>query len=196
MPDNFLRFAWQATISIFIKKEKKTTYSDLRKSADLLNYLSLNNITSVSEFENKLNCAAEKYQSLSDKHDALSKQINAMKKIITDGESYLALSSADFLTSEEKVMYNKVSYVEASGITDREDLNARKSKLAMIKNELSDTANQLELFKSERDTIAANYETYLKNMSNPSYAPHQDYQLEPQPEENLYRRNNEQEVER
>lgn len=59
-------------------------------------------------------------------------------------------------------MYNKVSYVEASGITDREDLNARKSKLAIIKNELSDTANQLELFKSERDTIAANYETYLK----------------------------------
>lgn len=186
----------QMQISIFIKKEKKTTYSDLRKSADLLNYLSLNNITSVSEFENKLNCAAEKYQLLSDKHDALSKQINAMKKIITDGESYLALSSADFLTSEEKVMYNKVSYIEASGITDREDLNARKSKLAMIKNELSDTANQLELFKSERDTIAANYETYLKNMSNSSYAPHQDYQLEPQPEEKLYRRNNEQEVER
>ena len=49
-------------IAVFTKKPKRAAYSDLRKSAELLNYLSSNNITSASELENRLNAAAEDYQ--------------------------------------------------------------------------------------------------------------------------------------
>ncbi|MCM1382636.1 MAG: relaxase/mobilization nuclease domain-containing protein, partial [Muribaculaceae bacterium] len=50
----------QMQIAVFTKKPKRATYSDLRKSTELLNFLTENNITSADELENRLNAAAEK----------------------------------------------------------------------------------------------------------------------------------------
>ena len=52
----------QMQIAVFTKKPKRATYSDLQKSAELLNFLTENNITSAEELESRLNVSAESYQ--------------------------------------------------------------------------------------------------------------------------------------
>lgn len=159
----------QMQINVFYKKEKRTTYSDLRRSAELLNYLSANNITSVSEFENKLNSAAEKFQSVSDRYKKMSEQVKKVEQIIKDGKIYLDLSDKDFLTSDEKAEYKKVAYVEEGGINCLADLNDRQEKLEKLKIELSETEKQIEPLRAERDTISEYYKAYRKNIAETSY---------------------------
>ena len=159
----------QMQINVFYKKEKRTTYSDLRRSAELLNYLSANNITSVSEFENKLNSAAEKFQSVSDRYKKMSEQVKKVEQIIKDGKIYLDLSDKDFLTSDEKAEYKKVAYVEEGGINCLADLNDRQEKLEKLKIELSETEKQIEPLRAERDTISEYYKAYQKNIAETSY---------------------------
>lgn len=159
----------QMQINVFYKKEKRTTYADLIKSAELLNYLSSNNITSVDEFEKCLNSAAEKFQSVSNSYKIMSEQVKKVEQIIDDGEIFLDLSDKDFLTSDEKAEYKKVAYVEDGGISSQADLNDRKAKLEELKRKLSETEKQIEPLRTERDTISEYYKAYRKNIAEISY---------------------------
>lgn len=78
---------------------------------ELLNYLSSNNITSVSELENRLNSSADKYSAALDRQKMLSEQISIVDKIVSDGARFLELSDKVFLSADEKSEYKKVSYV-------------------------------------------------------------------------------------
>lgn len=159
----------QMQINVFYKKEKRTTYAELIKSAELLNYLSSNNITSVDEFEKCLNSAAEKFQSVSNSYKIMSEQVKKVEQIIDDGEIFLDLSDKDFLTSDEKAEYKKVAYVEDGGISSQADLNDRKAKLEELKRKLSETEKQIEPLRTERDTISEYYKAYRKNIAEISY---------------------------
>lgn len=159
----------QMQINVFYKKEKRTTYADLIKSAELLNYLSSNNITSVSELENRLNSSSDKYSAALDRQKMLSEQISIVDKIVSDGARFLELSDKVFLSADEKSEYKKVSYVEDSGISCIDDLSDRKSKLMDLKSELRDIEKQLEPLQAEKRYIADIYKTYLKNISETSY---------------------------
>ena len=159
----------QMQINVFYRKEKRTTYADLIKSAELLNYLSSNNITSVNEFEKRLNSAAEKFQSVSNSYKIMSEQVKTIEQIIEDGKIFLKLSDKDFLTSNEKAEYKKVAYVSDGGISSQADLNNRKAKLEELKRKLSETEKQIEPLRTERDTISGYYKAYRKNIEEASY---------------------------
>mgnify|MGYP005889859565 FL=1 len=159
----------QMQINVFYRKEKRTTYADLIKSAELLNYLSSNNITSVNEFEKRLNSAAEKFQSVSNSHKIMSEQVKTIEQIIEDGKIFLKLSDKDFLTFNEKAEYKKVAYVSDGGISSQADLNNRKAKLEELKRKLSETEKQIEPLRTERDTISGYYKAYRKNIEEASY---------------------------
>ncbi len=152
----------QMNVKFYRQKSQNVTYSDLRKSTELLNFISRNNINSVQELENMVNAAAESYNQAEEKRKALSAQVAANEKIIADGKTYLELLDKDYLTDEDKVIYKKVEYVENYRIGNRDDLAKREQQLSEQRTKLSKSEEQSELFKSERRMTADMYTSYLK----------------------------------
>lgn len=159
----------QMQIAVFTKKPTKTTYTDLRQSAELLNYLSNNNITSYDELENRLNASAEEYQNSVLKKKMLSSQIEEVGKIIADGNIYLDLADKDFLTADEKEKYKKVSYIEKMSIGNFDDLEQRKQNSDSLKAELAELEVTAERQKEDRDYLLQLYRTYKRDIENSSY---------------------------
>ncbi|MGN0602689.1 MAG: relaxase/mobilization nuclease domain-containing protein [Oscillospiraceae bacterium] len=159
----------QMQIAVFTKKPTKTTYTDLRQSAELLNYLSDNNITSFAELENRLNASAEVYQNSVLKKKMLSSQIDEVEKIISDGKIYLDLADKDFLTADEKATYRKVSYIEKMSIGNLDDLEQRKQNADSLKAELSELEVTVEKQKEDRDYLLQLYRTYKRDIENNYY---------------------------
>ncbi|MBD5443924.1 MAG: relaxase/mobilization nuclease domain-containing protein [Lachnospiraceae bacterium] len=159
----------QMQIAVFTKKPKRATYSDLQKSAELLNYLSSNNITSASELESRLNAAAENYQNFILKKKELSSQIDKVEKIIADGKRYLDLVDKDFLTADEKEEYKKVSYIEKMSIGSFVDIEQRQQNVDSLKKELAELDVTIEKQKEERDYISGLFRTYKRDIENNPY---------------------------
>lgn len=159
----------QMQIAVFTKKPTRVTYSDLRKSAELLTFLSENNITNAAVLENRLNNAAEDYQNSVLKRKQLDEQITAVGKIIEDGNTYLNLVDKDFLTTDEKEVYKKVSYVEKKGIENFLDVEQRAENLNSLKAELASLDEEIQLQKIERDTLADFYRTYKRDVEENPY---------------------------
>lgn len=179
-------------IAVFAKKPKRATYEDLRKSAELLSFLTEENITSAAELENKLNAAADNYNSSVQKKKELASQIETVEKIIADGKIYLDLSEKDFLNAEEKEIYKKVAYVEKKGIENISDLEQRQKNLENLKSELSELEEKIENQKSERDKLSSLYGTYKRTVEENPYEEikrqieeEQQEQTEREEEENL-----------
>jgi len=159
----------QMQIAVFTKKPTRVTYSDLRKSAELLTFLSENNITNAAELENRLNNAAEDYQNSVLKRKQLDEQITEVGKIIEDGNTYLNLVDKDFLTADEKEVYKKVSYVEKKGIESFSDVEQRTENLNSLKAELASLDEKIQIQKIERDTLTDFYRTYKRDIEENPY---------------------------
>ena len=71
-------------ITVYKKKSKKANYFDLVKNAELLKYLSENNITSVSELQDLVNHADEKYREQKIITDTLKKRYEYLSENVTD----------------------------------------------------------------------------------------------------------------
>lgn len=185
----------QMQIAVFTKKPKRATYSDLQKSAELLNYLSSNNITSANELENRLNAAAENYQNSVLKKKELAAQIEKVEKIIEDGKIYLSLVDKDFLTADEKEEYKKVSYIEKMSINNFADVEQRKQNVDSLKRELAELDVTIEKQKEERDYISGLFRTYKRDIENNPYeeiqrqfeADQQEQQVEQERQEEKYK---------
>ena len=185
----------QMQIAVFTKKPKRVTYSDLQKSAELLNYLSSNNIMSANELENRLNSAAENYQNSVLKRRELASQIEKVEKIIADGKRYLDLLDKDFLTADEKEEYKKVSYVEKMSIGSFADIEQRQQNVDSLKRELAELDITVEKQKEERDYIYGLFRTYKRDIENNPYeeiqrqleAEQQEQQAEQERQEENYK---------
>lgn len=185
----------QMQIAVFTKKPKRATYSDLQKSAELLNYLSSNNIMSASELENRLNAVAENYQNSVLKKKELAAQIEKAEKIIEDGKVYLSLVDKDFLTTDEKEEYKKVSYVEKNGIGSFADIEQRRQNVDSLKRELAELDVTVEKQKEERDYLSGLFNTYKRDIENNPYedmerqleAERQEQQAEQERQEENYK---------
>lgn len=159
----------QIQIAVFTKKPKRATYSDLQKSAELLNFLTENNITSAEELESRLNVSAESYQNSVLKKKELSAQIEKVEKIIADGKVYLDLVDKDFLTADEKEEYKKVSYIEKASIGSFADIEQRRQNVEALKSELADLEVTIEKQKDERDYISGLFNVYKRDIENNPY---------------------------
>lgn len=184
----------QMQIAVFTKKPKRATYSDLRKSAELLNFLTENNITSADDFENQLNEAAEKYLNTNEKINQLTFQIETINKLIDDSKVYLKLLEKDFLTAEEKAVYKSVSYVEQKNINSPSDILERELRVKVLMQELEILTSEAEKEKYERDYLTDIYKTYKRDIAENPYAEIQQLetdrqeQAEQKQQENNYRK--------
>lgn len=159
----------QMQIAVFLKKPKRVTYDDLQKSAELLNYLNRNNISSYGDFENRVNATVENYDVSLQKRNQLSSQIEEMEKLIADGKIYISLCSKDILSADEREIYDKVSYVERRRISGFSDIFNRERHIADLKKELSALEIKVEEQKSERDYLTDMFKTYKRDIEENPY---------------------------
>lgn len=183
----------QMQIAVFTQKPKRATYSDLRRSAELLNYLTENNITSADELETRLNSAAEKYFNTNEKINQLAAQVETINKLIEDSKVYFTLLEKDFLTAEEKNVYRSVAYVEQKNIDSLSDVAEREMRVKALMQELKTLTSEAEKEKGERDYISNIYKIYKRDMEENPYAEIQQLETdqeerEEQQQENNYRK--------
>ena len=180
----------QMQIAVFTKKPKRATYSDLRKSAELLNFLTENNITSADDFENQLNEAAEKYLNTNEKINQLTFQIETINKLIENSKVYFKLLEKDFLTAEEKAVYKSVSYVEQKNINSPSDISERELRVKVLMQELETLTSKAEKEKDERDYLTDIYKTYKRDIAENPYAEIQQLETDRQEQAEQIRQEN------
>ncbi len=155
-------------IMVYRKSENpvQADYRTLRKNADLLTYLCEKKICSLSDFENTVNCAAEKYDEAVRRKKELEKQIELEERISADAARYLELTSIDFPTVAVMQELEKYEYLSDCDIRSETDIEAHREKLSCLKSEFSEIDEKIEAAEIEKKTAAGNYSVYLGQMKS------------------------------
>ena len=155
-------------ITFYRKPENSyhTTYSELRKNAELLTYLCDNNIRSVSDFENLVNAAAEKSDNLKKDRERLLRSIEEKEKVVQDGERYLTLVKIKIPTADQLDELDELSYMTKYRLRSEADIDVFRQELAELKSELAETEKNIETAEKEKSEAGRNYQTYLRQMQS------------------------------
>ncbi len=152
---------------LFRKKKSSYTvsYAAVRKSADLLWYISKNNIHSVQDFENAVNKSDEKYRILLDRRKELEERIDSDEKVFSiesDFDEYLKWFNEEYWTVHvmEK-LENQFKPFMDNRITNRDELEKFREKYLKAKSELEEINREIEKASADRKEAAENYKTYL-----------------------------------
>ena len=89
-------------ITVYKKKSKKASYSDLIKNAELLKYLCDNNIHSVNELQDIVNSSDEKYRQQKTITDTLKKRFDYLSENMSDENKPFYEEVKSSLGSEEE----------------------------------------------------------------------------------------------
>ena len=144
----------------------QANYRTLRQNADLLTFLCDKKISSLSEFENAVNEAAENFDEADKKKKELEKQIELESKIISDSKRYLEIMSIEYPTAAEMKEFENYEYLSKHRIESAADIEARKQKLSKLKSELSIAEENLAVATAEKKECGSYYSTYLKQMQS------------------------------
>ena len=84
-------------IAVFERKPEtlKTSYYTLRKNADMLLFMSKNNINSIGDFERIVNERVEQYKNFQDKLSDIEKECDKVMQTISDIDEYNELFKKD-----------------------------------------------------------------------------------------------------
>ena len=155
-------------IMVYRKTENShnTTYSELRRNAELLTYLCDNKIRSVEDFQNVVNAAAEKSDRLKKSREKLLQEILERENILKDGARYIELNKIRMPTAKQLEELVKFNHLAKYKLRSEEDIAMHGRELEKLKSELSDTEKSLENAEKEKFTAASNYKTYLRQMQS------------------------------
>ena len=99
----------QIQIQVFHHKSKKVTYADLTKSANLLTYLTENNITSVDELKDNVDASNLNYLNSKDICKFLDKQLSQEQNLDKRKELEQQLSEETLKMAKLKLERDKVA---------------------------------------------------------------------------------------
>ncbi len=155
-------------ISLYRKPENPldSAYSELRKNTELLCYICDNKITSVADFENTVNAAAEKSDGLKKRWDDIQKEIQLEEKIIADSGRYLELKKIKFPTIDVRKEMEGLKYLAKHNLRSSEDVESHKRELVKLTAKLSQVQESCEAAENEKRTAGQNYQTYLRQMQS------------------------------
>ncbi len=155
-------------ITVYRRPENSysATYSELRKNAEMLTYLCDNNIRSVGDFENLVNAAAEKADSLKKEREKLLQSIEEKEKVLQDGARYLDLVRIKIPTAEQLDELDKLSCMTKYRLRSDADIDVFRQEIADLKNELAETEKNIETAEKEKSEAGRNYQTYLRQMQS------------------------------
>ena len=154
----------QIQIQFYRKSEhiKLTTYSELCKSADLLCYISENDIHSKEAFEKYVNGIAEKCDELSERCKALKEKIKEMENEYKNADRYIELiNQKPWYPATVKELDNYRLFWD-SNVRTKEDLAKIPHELEKLKSELAQTQSEYEKAAERKKVVTVHYTTFLR----------------------------------
>lgn len=158
----------QLQIMVFRKTENpmKASFTDLRKNAELLCFLTERNIRSVSEFENLVNTTAEKSDELYKKKKQLSSEIEKEEQFLAVAEKYAEINSKEKPSPAEIKELMEIKKKLPVGVSDFSKIEAHKEKLAELKSQLAVTEEKFEAVNAEKKEYGSYYRNFLRQMQS------------------------------
>lgn len=153
----------QIQIQFYRKNEhiKLTTYSELCKSADLLCYISENDIHSKEVFEKHVNDIAEKCDELSERCKALNEKIKEMENEYKNADRYIELiNQKPWYPATVKELDNYRLFWD-SNVRTKEDLAKIPHELEKLKSELEQVQSEYKKTAAKKKAVTTHYTTFL-----------------------------------
>lgn len=144
----------------------KANYGELRRNAELLTYLCDNKIHSVSDFENVVNNAKDKYDGIKKSRDELLQKMKEEESVLKDGARYIELNKMKMPTAVQLDALAKLSYLSKYNIHSEADIESHERELEKLKSELSEIEKSLDIVEKEKSVAANNYKIYLRQMQS------------------------------
>lgn len=145
------------------KTDYAATYESIRKSSEVLLYISKNDIHSVSEFEKAVNSTDEKFHKLSEEKKELEEKIKSAEKVFTlDTDDFFERSSGRLLPKDIKELSEEYRPMFDNRISNNEQLSEFRRKYERMMSEVSELEAKIEKARAERNEAAKNYKTYLE----------------------------------
>jgi len=143
---------------------KKVTYGELRRTADLLCFMSENNIHSKQDFEDAVNKAADESDKVIERYKAIQKRIENYENVIEKGPLYLDMLNQRPLLSKHIKVLAELRFVKDSGVHTQEDLDKFPSMLKNAKAELAAMENEYKNAVARKKELIVNYRTMLDSL--------------------------------
>ncbi|MCM1523796.1 MAG: relaxase/mobilization nuclease domain-containing protein [Ruminococcus sp.] len=144
----------------------KITYRELHQNAELLTFLCDNKIQSIADFENVVNAAAEKSDSLKKSRDKLLREISEKENILKYGARYIELNKIKMPTATQLEELAKYRHLVKFGLRSADDIEVHRQELEKLKSEISEIDRKIEIAEKEKSAAANNYKTYLRQMQS------------------------------
>lgn len=144
----------------------KATYGELRRNAELLTYLCNNKIYSVTDFENVVNNAKDKWDRIKKSRDELLQKIAEKENILREGARFVELNRIKMPTADQLDELAELSFLSKYNLRSEDDIAAHGLELERLKSELSETEKSLDIAEKEKSAAAGNYKTYLRQMQS------------------------------
>lgn len=141
------------------------TYSELRRTAELLCYVHENKIHTKQAFEDHVNRIAEKADAAADRCNEITKRIKEKEFILEHGERYLEL-----IHTQGGLMPKNISELASlrllkdNNICSQEDLYKVSHDLELLKSELSQRQSEYEQAVADKKTVTAHYTTFIRQL--------------------------------
>lgn len=145
------------------KTDYAATYESIRRSSDVLLYISKNDIHSVSDFEKAVNSADEKYRKLTEKKKELEEKILSAEKVFAlDTDDFFERFSGRLLPKDINELSKEYQPMFDNRIYNKRELEEFGGKYERMKSVVSELKAEIEKAKAERNEAARNYKFYLE----------------------------------
>jgi len=155
-------------IMVYRKGENSynATFSELRKNAELLTFMCEKKIRSVSDFENAVNSAAEKADSIKRSREMLLEKIAECEEVVEKSARFIELNKIDMPTGKQMDELIKLKPLAKFKLKSEADIEKYRQELDALKKELSGSDSVLEIAEKEKSEAAKKYKTYLRQMQS------------------------------
>ena len=145
---------------------KESSFSELRKNAELLTFICERKIVTAEQFESLVNEAADKADELKMRKAVLVEELDREQKIISDSGRFLELLEIDKPTAEEYSELRKLNYLLKKGIGTKADVSEHIRIADDLKVRLSQLDEEYKNALSEKKLLGRNYTVFIGQMKN------------------------------
>ena len=140
---------------------REVTYGELRKTCDLLCFMSENKIHSRQDFDDTVNKVAEKADEVIERYKAIKKKISDYDFVIKNGQRYLEILAKRPLLSADISELAKLNLVKDLGVKTKEDLEKFPKMLENAQQELADMEEEYKSAVARKKEVTVHYRVML-----------------------------------
>lgn len=157
----------QIQIGFYRKNESfnHVTYNELRRTAELLCYISEHNIHSKEDFEKHVNEIADKTAQAAERVKKTKEKIKEKEFILENGDRYLELLNREgpWYPSMLKDL-EPYEILRENKIRSKEDIQKVSQELELLKSQLPAFERESEKLAADKKTVTAQYTTFIRQI--------------------------------